>query len=111
MFLWYLDYLLSTAIWNPAYFGFSVSTSPCVLTPNGTVQICSNPASYLFWDNFHVTTLFHSIMGSYAADVIDSALSVVDVLPNGFAAASHTQSLSFLLLFVAMLTVMCQRLL
>lgn len=105
VYLWYLDYLLETAIQNPAFFGLKVSTTPCVQVVNGTNQICSNPDSYVFWDPFHTTTKFHSIMGRYAAGVMDSALSVVDV-PNDYytAAASHTQSLYSLLVCALLLS-------
>ena len=51
--------LLDSAIADPAAFGFSDATSPCV----DLASVCANPDEFLFWDGLHPTSAGQSIIG------------------------------------------------
>jgi phospholipase/lecithinase/hemolysin len=48
-----LGTLTAQVIANPASFGFTNVTSPCVST--SPASLCSSPATFFFWDAFHPT--------------------------------------------------------
>jgi outer membrane lipase/esterase len=48
-----LGVLTAQVIANPASFGFTNVTSPCVST--SPASLCSTPATFFFWDAFHPT--------------------------------------------------------
>ena len=60
--------LYQEAITNPAKFGFTDVTSPCLV---GT-RACSAPEQYLFWDGIHPTTAAHRILGEAAFSALQS---------------------------------------
>ena len=68
--------LLDTIVANPASYGFSNVTQPCL---TGEVNYaggtpCANPSQYLFWDQLHPTAAGHEI-------VADEALALVTPEP------------------------------
>ncbi len=57
---------LDDVINNPAKYGFTNSTAACYsgfVVPNPTATVCSNPDQYVFWDQEHPTTAFHTLLG------------------------------------------------
>lgn len=60
--------LFNQAIATPEKFGFTNVTDAC-LSQNG---ICSNPNEYLFWDDFHPTTVAHRQIGGLAFAALES---------------------------------------
>lgn len=47
---------------SPATFGFSNVTAPCFSVSGTTVNVCAQPAQYLYWDSFHPTAATHSLI-------------------------------------------------
>ena len=69
--------LLDTIVANPASYGFSNVTQPCL---TGEVNYaggtpCANPSQYLFWDELHPTAAGHEILA-------DEALALVTPEPG-----------------------------
>jgi phospholipase/lecithinase/hemolysin len=63
--------LIDEVVSNPAPYGFSNVTDPCYVGPfTGGGTVCSNPNSYLFWDDVHPTAAGHLL-------VADAALSAM----------------------------------
>jgi phospholipase/lecithinase/hemolysin len=65
--------LFNAIVANPAAFGFSSASTPCItgnLLAGGSV--CADPSSYLFWDSVHPTTSAHQLLGNaFAAAVAE----------------------------------------
>ena len=65
--------LFNAILANPAAFGFSTTSTPCVtgnLLDGG--QVCADPNSYVFWDTVHPTTRAHQVLGNaFAAAVAE----------------------------------------
>jgi len=59
---------MQTYIDNPAAFGLSNVTDPALNTGNG--QVVPNPSEYLFWDDFHPTTVAHRVLAEEAARLV-----------------------------------------
>jgi outer membrane lipase/esterase len=54
----------SQAVQNdPAEYGFSSITTPCLSATN---QVCANPSKDFFWDTVHPTATAHAWMGKFA---------------------------------------------
>ena len=57
--------LFNDILANPAAFGFSNTSMPCV---TGNLQsggsVCADPGSYLFWDSVHPTAAAHEVLGN-----------------------------------------------
>jgi phospholipase/lecithinase/hemolysin len=60
--------LFRRAIANPSEFGLTNVTDAC-LTQAG---VCSNPNEYLFWDDFHPTTVTHELVSEAALSSLES---------------------------------------
>lgn len=67
--------LLQTVVNNPASYGFSNVTSPCL----AAMAVCTDPG-YLFWDDFHVTTAGHEILARNFASAVPEPSAGVLVL-------------------------------
>lgn len=52
--------LLDAIVQNPQKYGFSNVTDPCF----DGVNVCSNPNSYLFWDDIHPTTYADQLLAA-----------------------------------------------
>jgi len=61
--------LYREAIANPAAFGFTNVTSPCL----AGLSACGSPDKFLFWDGIHPTTAAHRILGETAFWAIKEA--------------------------------------
>ena len=72
--------LFSVAITNPARFGLTNVTQPCLNSTTGAV--CATPDTFLFWDSVHPTAAGHRLISAYALDTI--------VAPRSIAAQSET---------------------
>ncbi|MCY7337639.1 MAG: autotransporter domain-containing protein [Chamaesiphon sp.] len=60
---------LSNAIFaNPARFGLTNVTQPCLNIATGAV--CATPDTYFFWDPQHPTAAGHRIIGAFAFDTL-----------------------------------------
>lgn len=57
-----INFLFNQAIADPAKFGFTNVTTPCLVKS----IICDNPNKFLFWDNIHPTTAGHQVLGKLA---------------------------------------------
>jgi phospholipase/lecithinase/hemolysin len=57
--LFQLDDFFNSIIANPASYGLSNVNQACL----ANTTPCSNPSSYLFWDQLHPTTQAHSLIG------------------------------------------------
>jgi phospholipase/lecithinase/hemolysin len=58
--------LLNDIVADPAAFGLTDVTSPCV-TPNIAPFTCQTPDEFLFWDGIHPTKAVHAIIAQEAA--------------------------------------------
>ena len=55
-----VDGLLNAVTANPAAFGFTDVTTPCLVG----VTVCSDPGQHLFWDDIHPTTAADALIAS-----------------------------------------------
>jgi outer membrane lipase/esterase len=59
--------LLEEAMANPAAFGFTNVTDPCLTGgPFMGGRLCATPEAYLFWDAIHPTAAAHAILADHA---------------------------------------------
>jgi phospholipase/lecithinase/hemolysin len=56
---------------NPARFGFSNVTEPCLVT-NPVMSVCSDPDSYFFWDQLHPSTAGQRAIAAVAQSSLQS---------------------------------------
>ena len=61
--------LLNNIVADPAAFGLTDVTSPCV-TPNIAPFTCDSPDDFLFWDGIHPTKAVHAIIAQEAASML-----------------------------------------
>ncbi|NJP10599.1 MAG: SGNH/GDSL hydrolase family protein [Leptolyngbyaceae cyanobacterium RU_5_1] len=70
--------LLNSAIANPTSVGLTNATDSCLsppplLNPGTIPAVCSNPDTYLFWDDIHPTTTGHRQVAEFAFSTLNSA--------------------------------------
>lgn len=56
---------------NPTSFGISVVDEPCFNSLNPST-LCDNPEDYFFWDEFHLTTAAHRVVGEFVFSNLQS---------------------------------------
>ncbi len=66
--------LFNAVITNPARFGFTNVTQPCLNTTTGAV--CASPDTFLFWDPLHPTAAGHRLISAYALDTVTAGRSI-----------------------------------
>ena len=66
--------LFNAAITNPARFGLTNVTQPCLNPATGA--ICATPDTYLFWDSLHPTAAVHRLISAYALDTVTASRSI-----------------------------------
>ncbi len=66
--------LFNAVITNPARFGFTNVTQPCLNTTTGA--ICATPNTFLFWDTLHPTAAGHQIIGAYTLDLLNAPQTI-----------------------------------
>jgi outer membrane lipase/esterase len=66
--------LFNAVITNPARFGFTNVTQPCLNTATGAV--CASPDTSLFWDPLHPTAAGHRLISAYALDPLTAGRSI-----------------------------------
>ena len=66
--------LFNAVITNPARFGLTNVTQPCLNLNTGA--ICANPDTYLFWDPLHPTAAVHQLISAYALDTLTAGRSI-----------------------------------
>lgn len=59
-----INAVLMEAIQHPSQFGFTNAQNACLLV------MCSNPETFVFWDDFHPTTQAHAVFASLFANAI-----------------------------------------
>lgn len=79
--------VLSGAVANPAQYGFTNVTDPCLANSPlffsaGTISVCSNPNEYLFWDSLHPTTAADQIVADAAFKTISGGVAGVPEPPT-----------------------------
>lgn len=63
--------LLSAISANPAAFGFTSATAPCLTgSLAGVADVCADPDAYVFWDSVHPTTGAHQVVGEAFAEAV-----------------------------------------
>jgi len=62
-----LNGLLLNAIADPATYGFTNVTDPCLTLGPGGFAICDTPGAYLFWDDLHPTAAAHQQIAALVA--------------------------------------------
>ena len=56
---------------DPAAFGFSNTTSPCLTGSLGSIAaVCADPSAYVFWDTVHPTAAAHRALGDAFAQAV-----------------------------------------
>lgn len=75
--------LLESVVADPAAFGITNATDPCLNMMAGT--LCANPSAYLFWDMLHPTTTVHAVLAERFAQVVPepSALAWLGLVALG----------------------------
>jgi phospholipase/lecithinase/hemolysin len=77
--------LLDTTVGNPASYGFSNVTQPCL---TGEVNYaggtpCANPSQYLFWDQLHPTAAGHEIVAEEALALVTPEPTSISLIAVG----------------------------
>ena len=77
--------LLDTIVADPASYGFSNVTQPCL---TGEVNYaggtpCADPSQYLFWDELHPTVAGHEIVADEALGLVTPEPASVSLIAVG----------------------------
>ena len=68
---------LEDIIANPAAFGFTNVTDPCLAgDPFTGGSVCADPAAHVFWDSIHPTETAHALLTTFAAEVLPSLTAI-----------------------------------
>lgn len=67
---------------QPGAFGFADATHACLVTPT---SVCSDPATFVFWDSFHPTTAAHAAIAAAFLQAVPEPGSIV-LVATGIAA-------------------------
>lgn len=63
--------LISLISADPAAFGFTTASAPCLTgSPGGVVSVCADPETHFFWDTVHPTAAAHRIVGDAFAEAV-----------------------------------------
>ncbi|MDJ0706461.1 MAG: SGNH/GDSL hydrolase family protein [Leptolyngbyaceae cyanobacterium MO_188.B28] len=77
--------VFENAVSNPADFGLTNVTTPCLTNFSfpfdADFNICSNPDEFLFWDDFHPTTSSHRFVADAALETLREFESVPESTP------------------------------
>ena len=57
---------------NPAAFGFTNVTDPCLVESGGGNTVCDNPDEFLFFDGVHPTGAGHALLAQYIAALLST---------------------------------------
>lgn len=79
--------LLDGAIADPALYGLSDVTDPCLTgaVNYGGGTVCSDPGQYLFWDGEHPTAATHGLIAAAAENLVVPEPAPVSVMTVGLA--------------------------
>ncbi len=77
--------LLDTIVANPASYGFTNVTQPCL---TGEVNYaggtpCADPNQYLFWDELHPTAAGHEILANEALALVTPEPASISLIAVG----------------------------
>jgi outer membrane lipase/esterase len=79
--------LFRSVVTNPARFGFTNVTQPCLNPTTGA--ICPNPDAFLFWDTIHPTAAAHRLVSAYALDTVTAPRSIAAQAETGLGIANQ----------------------
>ena len=79
--------LLEEAVANPAAFGLTNVTEACYTGDSdysGDGMVCSNPDSYLFWDELHPTATAHLLLANHILPNLIGSKSIAALVSGDF---------------------------
>ena len=79
--------LFRAVVTNPARFGFTNVTQPCLNQTTGAV--CATPDAFLFWDTLHPTAAGHRLVSAYALDTLTAPRSIAAQAEIGLGTANQ----------------------
>ena len=79
--------LFRAVVTNPARFGFTNVTQPCLNQTTGAV--CAAPDAFLFWDTIHPTAAGHRLVSAYALDTLTAPRSIAAQVETGLGTANQ----------------------
>jgi outer membrane lipase/esterase len=79
--------LFRAVVTDPARFGFTNVTQPCLNPTTGAV--CPNPDTFLFWDTIHPTAAAHRLVSAYALDTLTAPRSIAAQAETGLGTANQ----------------------
>jgi outer membrane lipase/esterase len=79
--------LFRSVVTNPARFGFTNVTQPCLNQTTGAV--CATPDAFLFWDTLHPTAAGHRLVSAYALDTLTAPRSIAAQAEIGLGTANQ----------------------
>ena len=85
-----LEALFNRVTTNPARFGLTNVTQPCLNTSTGAV--CATPDTYLFWDAIHPTAAGHRLIGAFAFDTLVAPQTIAPQVSSVLSSARRQTS-------------------